>query len=153
MSAAVSLLVHTTLSLRVTLREYVSKQAPGATLDYVSVSQATGVDMSPGANGKWGRRALADAARAEGREYIRLHGIGVRLLSGVTGADAIQDALLDLSKRAAKTEKRSERIVEKLGPAMSEADRARSIAMTSFLTTVKMSASLNAKVPAPQLKK
>ena len=153
MSNVISL-TQPTISLREILRKYVAEQVPGTMLDYVAAEQATGVDMRPGVSGRWGRRALKDAVKAEKRTFEMVHGTGIRLLSAETAADSIQKDVYALSVKATRVQARSERVIEEHGANMNSSDRDRAVRYTSFLSTMKLSASLCAKGSAPkELKK
>lgn len=135
-------------SLRKTLRDYIRRQPHGTILDYVTVEQETRIAMSPGPNGKWGRRALIDAAKAEGKEFERMRrGEGIRLLCGDTAATAIQNDLLSVSQQLKNMRDRGIRIVDKHGADMPARDLQAATAQIAFATTVQMSVALNAKAP------
>lgn len=133
------------VSVRDILRQYVRDHSAGDMLDYVTAEQVTGVYMSAGEAGRIGRKALRDAARIEGKEYVVVPKTGIRLLDGDTAGLVIKNDVERLAQHAARTGARATRIVAKHGTDMPTAALQMANKQISFLNAIKISVANAAK--------
>lgn len=145
------------VNVRELLRTYLRAQEAGATLDYVTITQETGIDMSARSGG---RPILFEALRAEKIIYKTIRDTAVRLSSAQNARDFAFDDVLRQGRMSERAQKRATRMLKKHADDMSEDDKRAIIAVGAFHGTVALAVTStlgakplpsNTKPPAPAL--
>lgn len=132
------------------LCEYVVSQAPGAMLDYVTVQQATGVDMTARSGG---RNLLFRAVRRVWGTCKVIRNAGVRLPSAKNAAEFSEDGVIAVLKKTDREAKRSRKLVQRFGAEMSDDDKKRVIAHGSAFGAIALASRVALAAPKIEQRK
>ena len=120
------------------LRAFVRAQPDGAALDWVTITQATGVDMSTPA----ARRHFRDVCKREGRFGSSMRGTGVRLSSAQNAADIAEDHACTVARSVNRARSAVRTLWDRHHREMGERDKQRMLTTSSFFGAISLSSAL-----------
>lgn len=131
------------LSILEVLQDFVRKQEPGATLDWLSVESATGVCMD-----RIGRSALRRACRRERRSYENIPGrLGLLLSSAVNACQLSRNKLLGVAQKAERARKFSTGLLREHDETLSADSKQQLVRDVGINGSVRMAIAFSVEAP------